>query len=194
MIPWPQVAEIAHHVVFALLALTALVAAFVVVTRRSPVAAVAWLVIHFVATAGVYLLLNSQFIAAVQILVYAGAIMVLFLFVIMLLSADREGEPRPASGWGRKVVVVSLLLALLAILGRAVQGPGPTRAAASSAPAASEVARWPEDSVEWLAEALFTRHLVAFELASVVLIAAMAGVLVYTTRREARGSGGGTPR
>jgi NADH-quinone oxidoreductase subunit J len=169
---------------FVLEALVVLGSAIAVVTRRSAVSTIAWLVVHFVATACVYVLLNSQFIAAVQVLVYAGAIMVLFLFVIMLLQVDREVEPTPAAGVGRKVLIATLLLALFTIVGSvAARLPGRAASrAASAAPAA-------EDTVEWLAEELVGRHVVAFEVASVVLIAAMAGVMVYTTRRVAVAKG-----
>jgi NADH-quinone oxidoreductase subunit J len=172
--------------VFGAVGLVAIVSGLAVITRRNPVAAVAWLVVHFVATACLYVLLHSQFLAAVQVLVYAGAIMVLFLFVIMLLSVDRDPEPRPSSGAGRKAIVAALLVLLVAVLARAAAGPS-----AGGGPAAGLVAPEEEDSVEWLAEALFSRHVVAFEVASVLLVAGMAGVLVYTTRRVRVGRPGG---
>jgi NADH-quinone oxidoreductase subunit J len=154
------------------------------------VAAIGWLVVHFVATAGAYLLLESEFLAAVQVLVYAGAILVLFLFVVMLLSLDRLPDPGLAGGAGRKFLVLALVVALLAVFGRVLAAPGSlTPFAPGEAPAG-------ENTVEWLADALFTRHLLAFELASVPLLAAMAGVLVYTTRRVKgrRGAAAGAAR
>ncbi len=159
--------------------------ALVVITRRNPVSAIAWLVVHFVSTAGLYLLLNSQFVAAVQVLVYAGAIIVLFLFVIMLLEVDKQKTMAGESGAGRIVLTAVAGLTLLGVFGLVnlnngfitVPGGGPS----------SEI----QDTVEWLAGVLFTRHLVAFELASIILIAAMAGVLVYTTRRHLVGPAAG---
>ena len=173
---WPLAA-----VVFAVIAAVSLVSALSVVTRREPVSAIAWLVVHFVATACAYILLASQFIAAVQVLVYAGAIMVLFLFVIMLLGVDKTADAGSASGLGRKVLVVALGLVLLTLFGKVAGSPGQpgmTVAAGSEA-----VAPAVEDSVEWIAANLFSKHLVSFELSSLILIIAMAGVLVYSTRR-----------
>jgi NADH-quinone oxidoreductase subunit J len=162
--------------VFLLIALVSLVSAIFVVSRRNPVAAIAWLVVHFVATACAYVLLASQFLAAVQVLVYAGAIIVLFLFVVMLLAIDKQPDPGSASGVGRKVFAAVAALVLLTAVAR-IGG----RAAPADVPAATE------DSVQWLSRELFSHHLVAFEFASLVLIAAMAGVMVFTTRRTAAG-------
>lgn len=164
--------------VFALIALASVASALLVVTRRNPVAAIAWLVVHFVATACAYVLLASQFLAAVQVLVYAGAIIVLFLFVVMLLAVDKQPEPGSGSGTGRKAMAVAFALVLVTAVARLGGGPAARPAAVDSAT---------EDSVQWLARELFANHLVAFEFASLVLIAAMAGVMVYTTRRTAGG-------
>jgi NADH-quinone oxidoreductase subunit J len=165
--------------------LAVLASAVAVITRRNPVASIAWLVVHFVGTAGLYLLLNSQFVAAVQVLVYAGAIIVLFLFVIMLLQVDKQQLSGADSGAGRKGLVLlasaALIAAFVAALGSGI----------SSLPAAT-VAPGVEDSVEWLARDLMENHLVAFEVASIVIVSAMAGVLVFTTRRVPAGSLEGT--
>jgi NADH-quinone oxidoreductase subunit J len=168
--------------VFLLIGVAALLSALAVITRRNPVAAVAWLVVHFVATACLYVLLSSQFLAVVQVLVYAGAIMVLFLFVIMLLAIDKQPEPGKASGMGRKVLAGALGLVMLTAVGKL--------ALSSGTPAAATVDAATEDSVQWLSRELFSNHLVAFEFASLVLIAAMAGVMVFTTRRQAGPAGG----
>ena len=162
---------------FALFGAVALLSALAVISRRNPVAAVAWLVVHFVATACLYVLLSSQFLAVVQVLVYAGAIMVLFLFVIMLLAIDKQPEPGRASGMGRKVLAGALGLILIAAIGRVAMSSSDMPAAAVEAAT--------EDSVQWLSQELFSRHLVAFEFASLVLIAAMAGIMVFTTKRQA---------
>jgi NADH-quinone oxidoreductase subunit J len=159
--------------------------ALVVITRRNPVSAIAWLIVHFVSTAGLYLLLNSQFVAAIQVLVYGGAIIVLFLFVIMLLQVDKQKTVGAESGAGRIVLTAVAGFALLGVVGIVDLSSGFITVPGGGPPA--EV----QDTVEWLAGALFTRHLVAFELASIVLVAAMAGVLVYTTRRHLVGPSAG---
>lgn len=162
--------------------------ALVVITRRNPVSAIAWLIVHFVSTAGLYLLLNSQFVAAIQVLVYAGAIIVLFLFVIMLLQVDKQQSMGSESGAGRIVLTAAAGLALLGVFGLVDLSTGFISVPNSGLPV--EV----QDTVEWIAGALFTRHLVAFELASIILVAAMAGVLVYTTRRHLVGPEQGESR
>lgn len=165
--------------VWAVLAGIVAASGLAVITRRNPVSAIAWLIVHFVGTACLYLLLNSQFVAAVQVLVYAGAIIVLFLFVIMLLQVDAQPSMGRESGAGRIVLTGVTAVVLLTAFGLKDLSQGLVQVPSSDVPAETQ------DTVAWLANALFTRHLVAFELASVVLVGAMAGVMVYTTRRRA---------
>jgi NADH-quinone oxidoreductase subunit J len=180
---------LATQVVFAIIALVVIASGILMVTRRNPVAAIACLVVHFVATACAYVVLQSQFLGAAQVLVYAGAIMVLFLFVVMLLAVDKQPDPGAASGLGRKALVAACAVVLITVLGRAAAQRG-----GAGAEAPGSLAPGVEDSIEWLAADLMEHHLVAFELASMVLIAAMAGVLVYTTRRGRElPDGGGAP-
>ncbi len=93
--------------IFWFFAAWAIVSALLCITRRNPIASALWLVSAMFALAAIFVLLNAQFIAAIQVIVYAGAVMVLFLFVIMLLNLG-EGSPHwrrwwlaiPAGGWG----------------------------------------------------------------------------------------------
>jgi NADH-quinone oxidoreductase subunit J len=85
--------------VFYILAVFAVVAAVATIIQRNPVAAAMWLVGTMFALAAIYVLLNAQFIGAIQVLVYAGAIMVLFLFVIMLLNIGRAVGSPPGAVW-----------------------------------------------------------------------------------------------
>ena len=80
-------------ILFWVLSVAALFSALMVVTSRNPIHSVIWLIITFFAISGHYILLNAQFLAVVNIIVYAGAIMVLFLFVIMLMNLNKESEP-----------------------------------------------------------------------------------------------------
>ena len=91
----------------------AVASALLCVTRRSPVASALWLVLTMFALAGIYVLLDAQFIAAIQILVYAGAIMVLFLFVIMLLNLGRDAVPDMRGWLGRGIAVLFAAVLLL---------------------------------------------------------------------------------
>src|SRR5881275_515348 len=99
---------------FYLFGLIAIVSALLFVTRRSPVAAALWLVNTMFCLAALYVLLDAQFIGAIQVLVYAGAIMVVFLFVIMLLNLGHASEVADARGLGWKLAAGLVGLALLA--------------------------------------------------------------------------------
>jgi NADH-quinone oxidoreductase subunit J len=105
--------------------------------------------------------------------------MVLFLFVVMLLAIDKQPDPAAASGLGRKALVACAAVVLLAAFARVASRLDAAPAVEGGVPA--EI----EDSIEWLAKDLMENHLLAFELSSMILIAAMAGVMVYTTRRRA---------
>src|SRR5512141_3438207 len=94
--------------------LAAIVSALLFVTRKSPVAAALWLVNTMFCLAAMYVLLDAQFIGAMQVLVYAGAIMVVFLFVIMLLNLGHPSELADARGLGWKLAAGAIGLALLA--------------------------------------------------------------------------------
>src|SRR3990172_1955556 len=109
------------ELVFWTFAGTAIVAAFLCVTRRSPVAAALWLIMTLFSLAALYVVLDAQFIAALQVLVYAGAIMVLFLFVIMLLNLGRPGpaDMKGPLGIGAAALLSGTLLLQLRVLGEA---------------------------------------------------------------------------
>src|ERR1700733_7411023 len=106
------------HVLFWFLSVLALFSALMVITSRNPVHSVLWLILTFFAISGHYILLNAQFLAVVNIIVYAGAIMVLFLFVIMLMNLNKSTEPQK-NRWLKFAGAIaggSLLLVLVAAL------------------------------------------------------------------------------
>src|SRR5829696_61615 len=106
------------QILFWVLSLVALFSAVMMVTSKNPVYSVLWLIITFFTISGHYILLNAQFLAVVNIIVYAGAIMVLFLFVIMLMNLSKDTEPQK-SKWLKLAGAVSggcLLLVLIAAL------------------------------------------------------------------------------
>ena len=108
------------EVVFYVFAAVAIVSAVLAITRKNAVASALWLVLMFFSLAGVYVMLEAYFVAVVQVLVYAGAIMVLFLFVIMLLGVDRDdqlGTSNAARAVGAEMVGVLLAGGLLAVVG-----------------------------------------------------------------------------
>lgn len=154
-------------------ALTILFAA-VMVVHRHPVKSVLALVVSFFGLAVCYVMLSAPFIAAIQVIVYAGAILVLFLFVLMLLNVGeetREREPRPiqrALSGVALVVFAGMLLGLLRAHGSAIATP---RAALTG-------------EIVPLARLLFSRYLLPFEALSVLLLAALVGAFVLAQREN----------
>ena len=170
---------------FYLFGLIAVVSALLFVTRKSPVAAALWLVNTMFSLAAMYVLLDAQFIGAIQVLVYAGAIMVVFLFVIMLLNLGHPSELADARGTGWKLAAGLVGLALLAqvfALGRARL---PEQLALPPGTLARDIERY--GAIAPIARPLFTEYLLAFELTSVLLLAAIVGAVVLGRRRQDAG-------
>jgi NADH-quinone oxidoreductase subunit J len=137
---------------------------------RNPVTSAMFLVLTIGSMAGLFVLLHAFFLAAVQILVYAGAVMVLFLFVIMLLNPKEEQRRSFSLVAGGQALLAAGALAW--ILLRVIEGSG---AAAAAAPAV-------EGGTGELGRALFTRYLLPFEVVSVVLLVAMVGVILLSKK------------
>jgi len=163
-------------VFFYLLAAVSVVSALLVVTRRSPVTSALFLVLNFFALAGLYLTLHAQFIAVIQILIYAGAIMVLFLFVILLLNLGDSKSLREVISV-RKIAGIglsaALLLEIVYILGfKTTDLPD------------GDISRGLEiGTVENIGEKLFTEFLLPFEITSILLLAAIVGAVVMAKRK-----------
>ncbi|MGQ0712371.1 MAG: NADH-quinone oxidoreductase subunit J family protein [Gemmatimonadaceae bacterium] len=161
---------------FYLFGVVAIISALAFVTRRSPVAAALWLVNTLFCLAALYVMMDAQFIGAIQVLVYAGAIMVVFLFVVMLLNLGHasdvtdavSGKTRLAAG-----VVGMLFLAEIFVLWKD-EGMPPPAAAAENA----EVG-----VINQVAAPLFREYLLAFEVTSVLLLTAIVGAVVIAKRR-----------
>lgn len=167
---------------FYLFGLIAIVSALLFVTRRSPVAAALWLVNTMFSLAALYVLLDAQFIGAIQVLVYAGAIMVVFLFVIMLLNLGRGEAVSDVRGLGWRLTAGAVGLAILAeifALSRAKLPPMltlPQGFAAKQVDAAGAIAP--------VAAPLFNEYLLAFEVTSILLLAAIVGAVVLGKRGD----------
>ena len=161
-------------VVFYLLASLCVVSAVMVITRRSPVHAALFLVLAFFCVAGIYILLSAEFLAAVQVLVYAGGIMVLFLFVIMLVPLETARTPPPV-----RHVAVSLLLALLLAASLVSYfWNAPQITPAEGVPLASGLG-----NIETVGMELYQRYILPFEVASVLLLVAMIGAVVLARKQ-----------
>ncbi len=164
---------------FILLALVTTITALLVILQRNPVASAIYLIITIFCLAGIYLLLSAQFIAIIQVLVYAGAIMVLFLFVIMLLNLGKEQEKRMTRHLWQKVLGIFLGVVLLAQMGLIFQSfllggrkgiLPPEKVAAVG-------------NTETVARLLFTDYLLPFEITSVLLLVAIIGAIVLAKKQ-----------
>jgi NADH-quinone oxidoreductase subunit J len=157
---------------FYLFGLLAVVSALLFVTRKNPVPAALWLVNVMFALAGLYVMLDAPFVSAIQVLVYAGAIMVVFVFVVMLLNLGKH-ELSDLRSLGARLGAGFMGIALLANLLVAQRNKLPRIA---SAPQSDNV-------VEPVAASLFTDYLVAFELTSIVLLVAVVGAVLLAKKR-----------
>lgn len=163
-------------VMFLGLALIAVISAVSMLASRDAVYSALFLVLNFLTVATFYLLLHAAFIAMVQITVYAGAIMVLFLFVIMLLGTERE-DIGGSIRWQLPVAIllaIGLAAELVIGLSRSaaeVQGPLPVVPESFGSPAS-------------VGRLLFSEYLVPFELVSILLLVAMVGTIVLTFKKR----------
>jgi len=182
-------------VAFAVFGAVALGAAIAVVAMRNLVHGALMLVVHLIGVAGLYLALESQFLAVVQVLVYAGAIVVLFLFVIMLLGVDRDdllivADRRRVAG------IVAAGLVVAGAMTAAFVGPYTSEASICGSDVVAigteqpcvglEAAKGPDDSagVAFLGRRLFTRYTLVFELSAVLLTVATIGAVILARRRD----------
>jgi NADH-quinone oxidoreductase subunit J len=165
---------------FYLFGLIAIVSALLFVTRKSPVAAALWLVNTMFCLAALYVLLDAQFIGAIQVLVYAGAIMVVFLFVIMLLNLG-HGVRNDIRGLGWKLTGGAVALAILAEIFALTKARTPMNLTLPQGFVAEQVAR--TGAIAPIAGPLFNEYLLAFEVTSVLLLAAVVGAVMLGKER-----------
>jgi NADH-quinone oxidoreductase subunit J len=174
-------------VIFWILSAVAVGSALLCITRKSPVASALWLVLTLFALAGLFTVLDAFFIGVIQVLVYAGAIMVLFLFVIMLLNLGRAGPPDLKGWFGRAVafLLAAGIGAQLWVLVRVLRRDGFAAHTAGFALPEGEMGRLTEarGAVGVVAEPLLRQYLVPFEITSVLLLAAIVGAVVLAKRK-----------
>ncbi|HTR19528.1 MAG TPA: NADH-quinone oxidoreductase subunit J [Gemmatimonadales bacterium] len=161
-------------------AILSIVAATLCVTRRNAVASALWLVVTLFSLAALFVMLDAQFIAVLQVLVYAGAIMVLFLFVIMLLNVGRSG-PGDLKGLFGAAVAVTLATGLLFLLARVTDATPPD--AIRLPPGTTAAAQAQQGLIAVVAQPLFETYLIPFEITSLLLLAAAVGAVVLAKRR-----------
>jgi len=164
-------------IAFYTLAAFILTFAILVVTTKNTVHSVLFLVLDFLGVAALYVLLSAEFVAVIQVLVYAGGIVVLYLFVVMLVNLQRPPETyqdpnrRAKLGWALSIAV---LVELIVISTLAYVRPSPVTAAAAAIPVSGN-----SEEVGWM---LYTSYLIPFEVASILLLVAMIGAIVLAKR------------
>jgi NADH-quinone oxidoreductase subunit J len=180
----PGLGDWADESVVSLLSGMTVVAAGAAVTTRKPVYAALWFGLVLLGTAGLFLVQNAQFVAVATVVVYAGAILVTFLFVLLLAQPegrapyDRTSTEALVSAAAGAVIVGVLSIAL----GRALESPTPAETAPTAAARTGGVLS--EHHVAALGTELFARHLVAVEVAGVLLLVALVGAAVIAGRKD----------
>jgi len=164
------------EILFWFLSVLALGASVMVVASKSPVHSILFLIITFFAISGHYILLNAQFLAVVNIIVYAGAIMVLFLFVVMLMNLNADSEPPQKNKYilfGGTIAGCSLLVVLIAALKQSEISYQTVQMQYGNV-----------GLIAHLGKALFTDYVFPFEISSVLFLSAMIGAVVISKREE----------
>jgi NADH-quinone oxidoreductase subunit J len=158
------------QILFWLLSGFAIISAVMVLISKNPIHSVLWLIMVFFAISGHYILLNAQFLAIVNLIVYAGAIMVLFLFVIMLMNLSKDTDPQK-NVWVKLAASISggcLLMVLISLVKQANEVNSK----------AVETGIGNIGLIKTLGKVLFTDFVVPFEISSVLFLSAMVGAVV----------------
>ena len=173
---------ILQTIMFYLFAITAVASGVMVVSARNPVHSVLFLILAFFNSAGLFVLLGAEFLAMILVIVYVGAVAVLFLFVVMMLDIDfaelRSGFMRylPIGG----LIGLILLAELMLIFGSWVIAPGIAGLGAAPLPPAAAAV----SNTRALGDLLYTRYIFAFQVAGLILLVAMIGAIVLTLRQR----------
>lgn len=166
-----------QSVLFGILSLVAVVGALVTITRRHPLPAALSLIVTFIGLAGLYALLSAPLLAVLQILVYAGAIMALVVFVLMLLNVQDEDLPVNES-IGKSVSLALVAIAPVFLIVWSVLNKLPADKTLANTPVPADFG-----TIEALGKFLYTNYLFAFESVAVLLTVALVGVVILAKRR-----------
>jgi NADH-quinone oxidoreductase subunit J len=164
-----------EQVIFYILAFVAIVSSLFMITRNSPVHSALWMLLTFFAVAGIFVQLDAEFVAAIQVLVYAGAILVLYLFVVMLLNPKSHGFIKAPFRYVIGVVasIIIVFQVLMTLKSSEVIG----KLGWVTPQLAQELG-----NVKMFGKELFTTYLVPFEIASILLLIAMIGAIVLAKK------------
>jgi NADH-quinone oxidoreductase subunit J len=160
-------------ILFIFFSLVAIACAFNLVLQKHPISSALSLIGVMGSLAVLYLLLGAEFIAMVQIIVYGGAVMVLFVFVIMLLNAGAEKSS--SKSWFAQIAGLPMLLAFVAIIGFLVRSALPPMRAV-------EFGSWVGGTAQHIGEMLFTEYLLPFEIISILILIAIVGAVVLARK------------
>lgn len=162
------------QIIFLLLSVMAVGSALMMITSKNPVNSVLWLIVVFFAISGHYILLNAQFLAIVNIIVYAGAIMVLFLFVVMLMNLNAESEP--VKNRRLQLIGVTSGGALMLIIVSAISKIDVEQLV--------QINAGDSGLIKVLGMNLFKNYVLPFEISSVLFLSAMIGAVVIGKKEE----------
>jgi NADH-quinone oxidoreductase subunit J len=162
--------------IFLGMAFTSLLASLLVITRKNPIHSALFLVLNFLCVAVLYLLLQSQFIAIIQVIVYAGAIVMLIVFVIMLLDLEEELRSGLKLFYSK---VIGGVLAVLFLIGIVYSVAGTSLTGQTGSYTPDKISA----NVKVFGEVLFTQYLFPFEIVSVLLVAAIIGAVILSKKR-----------
>ncbi len=165
---------------FYILAICAVISAVMVISRPNPMHSALWLLVTLVSMAGIYLQLNAEFVAAIQVIIYAGGVLVLYIFVIMLVDLSKEAALKAVFHGRTQIVLACTMTALVlgTVLFSGLSEVDPVIFQEA-------VGTGTTDTTRLLAQELFTTYLYPFEVASILLLVAMIGAVTLTRRPTA---------
>lgn len=166
-----------NEIIFAYFAAVILFSAVMMITRRNPIHSVMFMLLLFFHIAGVFVMLNAEFLAAVQLIVYAGAILILYLFVVMLLSVDRETKVARANRFWPWLAAFGVLIAAEIVL-LVLRGGFPAETGRTMGTV--------DFSVSALGKELYTNYLIPFEVASLILLVGLVGAVMLAKKTDSR--------
>jgi NADH-quinone oxidoreductase subunit J len=162
-----------NQIIFFYFAVVILASAILTITRRNPVHSVMFMLLLFFHIAGLFVMLNAEFLAAVQLIVYAGAILILYLFVVMLLNVDRESSAARANRFWPWMVGFGMVIACEVIL-LIARGTFPREAGQAMGSGGF--------SVRDLGMLLYQKYLIPFEVASIILLVGLVGAVMLAKK------------
>jgi NADH-quinone oxidoreductase subunit J len=169
-------------IVFIVAALIAVVTSLLMVTRKNPIHSALWMIVTFFAMAVIYLILNAQFIAVAQVMVYAGAIMMLILFVIMLVHMERGGESYSGKHHRSVKIRIAWVLITVVLLAELLLGALSYQMTGLGGAYPVEVVNR-VGHVKTVGALLYSQYLFPFEIASILLLVGIVGAVVIAKRK-----------